>query len=153
RLALTGQISAESVNGRMPERPAVPLRDVSLAIEHDAVLDMTNEHAALQRIALTLQEMTLEGSGTLDAWSAPERRRLSLQLSTGDTELDPLLASLPASMRSWPQNAAAGQEWTAAAGSARIEATVDGRLGGGEVPTVDGSLTLSGIALSRGGEP
>src|SRR5690606_23427279 len=34
-----------------------------------------------------------------------------------------------------------------------VEAAVDGRLGDGEMPDVDGNLTLEGVSLTRGGDP
>ncbi len=152
-LRLSGGLTADGVTVDLPGRFAVPLRDVRLAVEHDAELDLLAEHARIDDFALTFQEMTLEGSGEVVAWADSTARAVSLQLSTGQTELTPLLASLPAAWRGWPADAAAGEEWTATAGQARLDVSVDGRLGAGLTPSVVGSLAVNEISLARGGDP
>ncbi|MDR0787633.1 MAG: AsmA family protein [Gemmatimonadota bacterium] len=152
-LRLTGGLKIGSLTVDLPDRLGVPIRDAKVEIEHDALLDLAGESAQINRFALTLQELTLEGSGEVTAWSDSTARSVALKLSTGETALTPLLASLPPSWRSWPAGAAATREWTAGAGSARLDVTVDGRLGAGEVPSVNGSLDLNGVALTRGGDP
>jgi hypothetical protein len=151
-LRLTGGLSAARVTIDLPGKFAVPIREMRVAIEHDAALDLLAERAQIDRFALTLQEMALEGTGEVVAWADSTARTVSLRLSTGETELTPLLASLPAAWRSWPADAAAGQEWTATAGSARLDVTIDGRMGGGESPSVDGLLDMNGVSLARGGD-
>ncbi|MQA92294.1 MAG: AsmA family protein [Gemmatimonas sp.] len=152
RLGLTGQLSA-LVTADMPDRLAVPVQDLPLRIEHDAVLDMATEIAGIERLAVTLQELTLEGSGNIESWSDPAARRVSIQLASSEADLEPILASLPDDLRSWPASAAAEEQWSATTGRGRLEATIDGRLGDGESPAIEGYFLLEGIALARGSDP
>lgn len=152
-LALVGRLSANRIDADLPGVLATPIRGLRVAVEHDASVDMILKDAVVDQLALTVQEVRLEGSGTVESWSDPAARQVSLRLSTGDADLTPLLASLPEALRSWPAGAAAGEEWTASAGRARLEAVVDGRFGDGELPEVDGNLVLDGVALARGGDP
>lgn len=152
RIGLRGGTVVERLSAELAESLGIPFRDVPLTIEHDGVIDLIGRSARVERLVVALGELRLEGDGTVTAWSNPAARRVSLRLASDDADLTGLLALLPDSLRSWPAGADAGEEWGVADGRASIRAAVEGPLGEGRLPAVDGRLRMEGIALNRGME-
>jgi hypothetical protein len=153
RLLLDGEITVENLAADVPEALGFPVRDLRIGLEHRAVLDLTSEQATVDHLALRVQEFTVAGSGSVTAWSDPAARRVSLRFESGDADLADLVASLPDALRRWPANVPDGEQLSAAGGRLSLRATADGRFGDGEMPVVNGRVTLDDVALARGGNP
>src|SRR5690606_1934003 len=117
----------------------------SLAVQHDATLDLGSETATIDRLAVRLAQLELEGSGVLRSWSDETARTVSLSLSSASDDVGALIASLPSNLRTIAFGAAGERELRGAGGAARIEATVDGPIGPDVMPDVDGTLDLTSL--------
>ncbi|HWV58697.1 MAG TPA: AsmA family protein, partial [Longimicrobiales bacterium] len=152
RLRLTGHFDAAAFDASIPAHLATPVRDARLVVEHDATLDIAGRNAEIARLAVTFQELTLQGSGTVTAWSDPEARRVALRLESGDVDAATLVASLPEKWRSLQREGEASPRvLSAPGGTFRVRADATGRLGNGEVPDVNGAVELDAIAVALDG--
>jgi len=146
QIELQGRIEVAGLSAALPKTLAVPVENLRLTVDHNAVFDIAADSLTLGRLAVTLQELALEGAGTVRGLSSPENRSLSLQLAAGPVEIGPLLRSLPAAVVA----KLGGEALPDADGRVRLRVAMDGRLGGGELPAVDGMLGLDGVALGAG---
>ncbi len=152
RIRLDGRLDVEALGAVLPERLAVPVRDLRLRIEHDAVLDRSADSLSLDRLAVRLQELTLDGRGTVRGLTAPDARTVSLRLAAGPVDVAELVRSLPGALieRLTPDGAGLPE----VGGTARLEVAAEGPIGADTLPRVDGTVDLEAFRLARrpGGE-
>ncbi len=153
RMLLRGGFSVDSLALEMPEQLAMPINGLRLAVEHDATLDLGSEVATIDRLAVRLAQLELQGSGVLRSWSDEASRSISLSLTSASDDVGALIASLPPKLRTIGFGATGERELRGSGGAARIEATVEGPFGPGVMPEVDGALELTSLSIAAASDP
>lgn len=149
RIRLEGEIDVDALGAILPEHLAVPIRDTRLRIEHQAMLDRNADSLALDHLAVQLQELALEGRGTVTGVTA-EERNISLRLAAGPVDVGALVRSLPSALIE--SMAPEGTELPDVDGTASVRIMADGPLGSEQLPAVVGSLELDAFHLAYGGQ-
>jgi len=153
RIALDGRLSVDSVGAVLPERLAVPVRGVRVASVHKGVLDLGADVLSVERLRLEVQQLGLEGSGRVEALTDSARRNVAIELRAEEFSAEDLVRSLPAGvLRALTGGAGAETEIPEVAGRASVRVRVEGPLGRGAVPSVEGAVGFSdvSVAVKRG---
>ncbi|HEX6308534.1 MAG TPA: AsmA family protein [Longimicrobiales bacterium] len=145
RVAADGDLLIADIDADVPAALAWPIRDLRLRVEHDVDVDRAADRVELRRLALTIQDLVLDVSGTVTAATDSLQRTLDLQARTGATDVAHLIASLPKALLT-----GGGELLTGAAGRVQLDVVVRGRSGAGAAPSVAGTLQLQDAALARG---
>lgn len=150
RIELEGELEVAALSAALPGKLAVPVRDVRLRVVHRAVLDRASDSLRLEKLAVELQDLALEGEGTVRRLSAPEAREVAVRLAAGPFDVGELVRSLPRALleRAGPGGRA---ELPEVDGRARMRVAAEGRLGAGELPAVQGTVELERFALAYPG--
>ncbi len=151
RIALDGQIEIAALAVELPEQFAVPIEGIRLRVEHRAALDLAGDSLTLDHLAVTIQELALEGAGTVHALSSAERRTVSLRLGAGPVDVGQLIRSLPQELLALKGPDGTPTEIPEVDGVLRVDVAIDGRLGADSIPAVDGTATLERVALGYKG--
>jgi hypothetical protein len=144
---LDGTLGVGALDAALPGRLARPVHGLRLQISHAAELDRGADRLLVDRLRAQVQDVVLNGHGAVERLSDAEARAVALQLETGSFDVGRLMSSLPEGMRSLPQ-LGAGQALTAS-GRARLDARIEGRLGGGATPELNGLLSLDGVSVAQ----
>jgi hypothetical protein len=157
RLDLEARLEAERVAGNeraMAGRGTIALSSIrtlvggaatdtlvlpDLEIEYAMLLDLPGDSLALDEVELAMGEVTAQGGGVVRGLLG--ERSVDMNLETGEVDVAAFLASLPAEMR--PQE-------VAAAGRSRLSLAVQGPVGDGAKPQVNGTLQLEDVSASYG---
>jgi hypothetical protein len=146
-IALDGQIEIAELAVQAPAQLAVPLHGIRLRLEHRAALDLAGDSLTLDHLALTIQELALEGKGTVHALSAPEARSVSLRLGAGPVDVGQLIRSLPQGLLTLTGPDGKPTALPEVDGVLRIDVAIDGRVGADSLPAVNGTASLERFAL------
>jgi hypothetical protein len=150
RSRFDGTLRVRDADVRMPERLARPLVDLRVRLAHRVEIDRAADRLHVEQAELRVQDLVIDGAGVVEDWSDAGRRSVALRLETGDFDVARLMGSLPEVLRTWPGPAAGGRELSSARGRGRLSARIDGRLGDGALPDLQGSLRLDGVSLAYG---
>ena len=148
RIRAEGRIDIDALGAVLPEGLAVPIENVRLRIEHDAVLDRTADSLALPRLAVRIQEVALDGEGVVRSLTDVEHRDVALRLAAGPVDVGALVRSLPRALLD--RMAPEGVEIPDVDGTAALEVAARGPIGADALPEVDGTLTLDAFRLAWG---
>lgn len=151
RISLEGEIEIPNLSVSAPQRLAVPLDSIQIGVAHRASLDLEGDSLSLDHLAVTIQGLALEGTGTIHSLSDSTARTIALELGAGPADLGEILTSLPRELL-----ALSGPDGKPATlpdldGTLQIEVAVNGRLGGDTIPEVAGSASLDDFSLRYGG--
>jgi uncharacterized protein involved in outer membrane biogenesis len=146
RIVLDGDLTIGELDADLPGTLAWPVRNLRLRVEHAIDVDRTADRLEFTELRLTVQEVALDVSGSITAFSDADTRTVALRAATASFDVAQLIESLPRSLL----EGASGDALEGAAGRAQIEATVNGRAGAGAVPDVAGVLRLDDVGLRRG---
>lgn len=149
RIGLDGELNVDAIGALMPGKLAVPIRDLRLRVEHRAMLDLAGDSLALDYLAVRLQELALEGRGSVHDALAGEVRQVALRLAAGPVDMGALTRSLPKELfeRMMPETGGLPD----VGGTASIRVMADGALGGGVLPEVAGVVELDGVRVALDG--
>lgn len=145
-----GELEIDALGAALPSKLAVPINDVRVRVGHDAVLDLAGDSLSIARLALTVQEVALEGEGTVWGLSS-EERTLSLRLTAPAFDVGALIRSLPDALIAGLTDGT--DELPPVGGWARVRLAINGPIGDGKVPEVQGMLGLEAFDLGYGGQP
>ena len=148
RIRAEGELDIDALGAVLPEGLAVPIENVRLRVEHDAVLDRAADSLALPRLAVRIQEVALDGEGVVRALSNTEQRDVSLRLAAGPVDVGALVRSLPRALLD--RLAPEGVEIPDVDGTATLQVVARGPVGVDALPDVDGTLTLDAFRLAWG---
>lgn len=140
-LELDGEIDVAALGAELPEQLAAPIRDLRLHVEHEALLDLEADSIALGQLSVRLQEVGLEGAGTIRFASDPDAREISLRLGAAAFRIEDLIRSLPAAL---VERAGALPD---VRGEAALRIAAEGPLRADSLPEIDGTLTLQRFDL------
>lgn len=146
---LTGMVAFDDVDATLP-RVVVPVRDLSVRLTHDATLDLAADRLDLRQLTMSLEEISLSGTGMIDAVSSPEARTAALRLEADGFDAARLFALATDSVRArlrLPDGRALEPMGTAA-----LRLDVAGPLVAGALPGFDGTLSLDGAGVEVAGE-
>jgi hypothetical protein len=146
RVDAAGDLTIDDIDIDAPEEFAWPVRDLRLRVEHDIDVDREADRLVLERLTLTLQELTLDVTGVVTAMTDSMARTVDVRAETGSVDVARLIASLPQALR----ESSSGDVLTGAAGRAQLAVAITGRAGAGAVPDVAGQLRIEDTALARG---
>lgn len=149
RIRLEGELEVEALGVALPGKLAVPVRDVRLRVVHGALLDRRADSLALERLSVRIQEIVLDGEGTVRGVAEDSAREVSLRLAAGPVDVGALVRSLPRALLAGMMPA--GAELPDVGGKASIRVAAEGPLRGGAAPHVRGALALDGFRLGWGG--
>jgi hypothetical protein len=144
--AAAGEIAIDDIDIDAPGRLAWPIRDLRVRIDHDVNVDRAADRLTLEQLKITLQELTLDVTGSVTAMTDSLNRSLDVRAQTGSVDVARLIASLPKALL----EGSGGDVLTGAAGHAQLDVAITGRAGAGEVPDVTGQLSIKDAALARG---
>jgi hypothetical protein len=147
---LDGSLQVAALDLELPGRLAEPVRDLRVRLSHRAALDREADRIELQQFDLGVHDITLSGRGTVEHWSDAAARAVALELASGRFDVARLVRSLPAVTRGLAGLGEAERDAVRAGGGARLSASVNGRLGDGEMPDVRGRLSLERVSLAYG---
>jgi hypothetical protein len=147
RIALDGQIEIEAMGIELPEQFAVPIEGIRLRVEHRAALDLAGDSLTLDHLAVTIQELALEGAGTVHALFSPDARKVSLRLGAGPVDVGQLIRSLPQELLALKGPDGTPTELPRVDGVLRVDLAVDGHLGADSIPAIDGTAAIEGFTL------
>jgi uncharacterized protein involved in outer membrane biogenesis len=150
RIALAGQIEIASLGVRLPEKLAVPLDGIRLRVEHRAALDLAGDSLSLDHLAVTVQELALEGAGTVRSLSSPEARTVALRLGAGPVDVGQLIRSLPPELLALKGPDGKPTTLPEVDGVLRVDVAIDGRVGANSIPAVNGTAAIERFALGYG---
>lgn len=150
RIELEGELEIGDFGAVLPEQLAVPVEGVRIRVEHQALLDRAADSLELGRLAVRVQELGLEGSGTVRGVTA-ETREVALRLAAESFDVGELIRSLPRALFERGGKDGAAPELPDVSGRARMQVVVDGRLGGDAVPEVAGTIGIEQLGLAYGG--
>jgi len=149
-LEFVGRLTVAGIDAELPESLAAPLRGLTLVVEHEAALHPVDDRLELRRTQVTLQDFPLGVVGRVEALSREEARTVSLRAFAEGVDAARLMASLPPELLEALPRGPDGADMRGTAGRVDLDASAEGRAGGGERPEVDGLLRLDGVALGFG---
>jgi hypothetical protein len=147
RLRLDGALRVAALDALLPGRLARPVHGIRLAITHNASLDRGADALRIDRLQAQVQDVLLRGVGTVEQLSDGGARTVALQLETGSFDVTRLVSSLPERLRRFP-SLGNGQP-LAASGQVSLAVRMDGRLGAGATPELDGRLSLDRVSVAQ----
>jgi len=150
RIALDGELDIPALSVAAPAHLAVPLDSLRLRVVHKAALDLEGDSLTLDRLAVTVQGLELEGAGTVHALSAPEARTISVRLGAGPADIGALLRSLPRELLALRGADGEPIALPELGGVLQVDVGVAGRLGGDSIPAIDGLVALNNFSLAYG---
>lgn len=148
-LTLTGRVGFDDVEATLPGA-VLPTRNLSLEVRHDASLDLDADRLELREMEVDFDGVTMAGSGRVLGVNSG-RPAVSLELGAEGLNAARLLAWVPDSLRSrleLPDGRPIGL-----AGTASMQATVNGTVAPDTLPAVDGTLQLTDVAINVGSDP
>ncbi|HEX6938119.1 MAG TPA: AsmA family protein [Longimicrobiales bacterium] len=150
RIGVEGELDVEALGAVLPGKLAVPIENVRLHVEHEAVLDRPADSLALERLAVRIQELALEGQGMVRRVTNADGRDVSLRLVAGPVDVGALVRSLPHALLD--RMAPEGAEFPDVGGTARLDVAAEGPLGKDALPRVTGTLALDAFRLAWDGK-
>jgi hypothetical protein len=147
RIALDGKIEIAELAVQAPAALAVPLHGIHLALEHRASLDLAGDSLTLDRLALKIQELALEGTGTVHALSNPETRSVALRLGAGPVDVGQLIRSLPRELLTLKGPDGQPTELPEVDGVLRVDVAIAGPIGADTLPDINGSAAFERFRL------
>lgn len=150
RIALDGEVDVPALSVAAPAHLAVPLDSLRLRVVHRAALDLAGDSLTLDRLAVTVQGLELEGAGRVHGLTVPEARTISVRLGAGPADIGAILRALPRellALRGPDGEPVALPEF---GGVLQVDVGVAGRLGGDSIPAVDGLVSLNDFSLAYG---
>jgi hypothetical protein len=150
-ISLDGLIEIAALGVELPTQFAVPLEGIRLRVEHRAALNLAGDFLTLDHLAVTVQELELEGAGTVQALSSPEARKVSLRLGAGPVDVGQLIRSLPAELLTLTGPDGKSTEGPEVDGVLRVDVAIDGPFGADSIPAVNGTAAVERFALGYKG--
>lgn len=147
RIALDGQVEIAELAVQAPEALAVPIHGIRVAVEHKATLNLAGDVLSLDHLALRVQELALEGSGTVRELTNPEARSVSLRLGAGPVDVGQLIRSLPQGLLTLKGPDGKPTALPEVDGVLSIDVAIDGPLGADSIPAVDGTAAFESFKL------
>jgi hypothetical protein len=145
-VSLTGEVGFDAVDARLPD-VVLPVRGLRLRVDHDATLDRAADRLDVRALEVTLNGISLRGSGSIQGVSSPERIA-ELDLAAEGLEAAELLAWVPDPVRQ--RLALPDGRPIRLTGRAALEATVRGPLAADTLPELRGTFVLSDVAAMAG---
>ncbi|UCC72886.1 MAG: AsmA family protein [Gemmatimonadota bacterium] len=137
-MAGRGAIELSAIRFRSPEMGEDSTALPDLDIDYALLLDLPGDSLALAELRVAMGDVALTGGGIVRGLL--RERGVDFALESGDVDIAAFLASLPTAMQ--PQA-------VTAAGSSRLSLTVQGPVGAGVKPAVQGTLQLADVSAAH----
>lgn len=147
-VSLTGEMGFDSVDARLPD-VVLPVRGLRLHVDHDATLDRRVDRLDIRTLEVTLNGITLRGSGSVRGVSSPQRTA-ELDLAADGLDATELMSWVPDSVRQ--RLTLPDGRPIRLTGVATVDAAVRGPLAADTLPELRGNLTLADASVVAGDE-
>jgi hypothetical protein len=138
-MAGRGTIALSSIRTLAPDAGTDSAALPDLEIAYSLLLDLPGDSLALEEVEIAMGDVSAGGGGVVRGLLS--ERSIDFALESGDVDIADFLASLPAEMQ--PQD-------VGAAGRLSLSLAVQGPVGDGSKPRVNGTLQLNGVSASYG---
>ncbi len=136
----SGWIAFDDVDARLPG-VLLPTRDLSLRLDHDATLDLAQDHLELRSASLTVNGVTLSGSGDVRDARSNTGRTGDLHFRAAGVDASELMAWIPDSARQ--RLVLPDGRPIRLAGTAALTVDIAGALTPDSLPALDARLELT----------
>jgi hypothetical protein len=136
-MAGQGTIEVSAIQTLVPEAGQDSIAMPDLQVEYALLLDLPGDSLALEQVQIAMGDVSAGGGGVVRGLMG--ERSIDFKLESGELDIAQLLASLPAAVQ--PQD-------VQAAGRSRLSLEVQGPVGQGAKPRVNGTLQLEDVSAS-----
>lgn len=140
RIELAGWVGFADVDANLPN-VVVPVSDLTVRVTHDAAFDRPGDRLDLNSVEVSLADVSLQGSGTIDSVSSPTHRSAQLALEAEGIDAGALTTWMPDSLRA--RLALPDGRPIEPAGIAALRVDISGPLTPEGLPGFDGVLSLA----------
>lgn len=147
-LTLQGSGVVEDVRAAVPGALDEPLDGLRVGLEHRLEWDPDADRLDVESLDLTLQDVPVTLTGTVEALGDPQARRVALDARADGVDVRTAMDAIPRPFREGLPGAREGELLTGVGGQVDLEGRIEGPVGEDQTPEVSGRIRLAEVALA-----